>query len=1087
MVNDRMRLSGNYFFGRFLIVLMFISCGGTDMPEPVALAYKELPEKIDFNQHVKPILSDKCYLCHGPDENKISAGLQLHLSERAYAELENTPGKYAIVPGNASKSQLVRRILSDDPELVMPVPDSHLVLSDYEKALLIKWVEEGAEYKDHWAFIPPNLVDPPKAKLADKVVNSIDNFILKKLELKNWQPNPTADRETLLRRLSFDLTGLPPSLEEIEAFTNDSSPSAYEKQVDRLLASPHYGEQMTLDWMDLSRYADTHGYTVDRYRDVSPYRDWVIRAFNRNMPYNTFVQWQLAGDMMPNASKEQILATTFGRLHPQNLEGGIVDEEFRSEYVADRTNVVSEAFMGLTMACAKCHDHKYDPISQKNYYEMYSFFNNINESGQIPWDWSMPVPNMLLPTAEQEEFLAYVESLVQEKEQHVREVAQNEKDEAEKWIKGGGYQKISASGLPEKGIAKIDFIQGRLHNSLNPSQRGTMKRQYAPKQVAHIVEGKSGEGLQLDGDAWLDMGKLGIFQRSEPFSVGLHIKIPEELENGVIFHKNQGTRLHSYKGYHLMLKENRLEAMLAHVWPDNAIVELSLKEVPKDQWVQLTMTYDGSSRADGLKLYMDGEEMQTEVEVDNLYKDIIFNSYEDFIYKDAVEPGLQIGARWRGKGIGGAIVDDILVFTKALSAIEVLKIGNPQGLQSVMGKAVTDLSQGEKEMLKAYYLSVKSKTYGKSLEALKKVRKTYVDSMEQVQEIMVMKEMEEPRETFVLERGQYDVYGERVYPTTPEKILAFPDSLPKNRLGLAYWVTSEQNPLTARVAVNRYWKNIFGTGIVRTVEDFGNQGELPSHPALLDWLALWFMESGWDVKALHKLMVMSNTYRQSSHADPKMLALDKANRLLARGPSKRLTGEMLRNNALAASGLLNKKIGGPSVNPYQPKGLWKINGATYKQDQGQKLYRKSMYTVWKRSVPHPTIATFDAPDRSICAVRRQETNTPLQALVLLNDPTYVEASRVLGQSMLSYSDPKTAISDVFKKLTGRAIMNEELLVLAELRRTEYQKFKQNIRKTEGWLNTGEFQIDSDQDAALVAANAVTASTILNSDAAITKR
>lgn len=1070
----------------FLIFLALVSCG-PDMPEEVEIAYEKLPKEIDFNQHVKPILSDKCYLCHGPDENKISAGLQLHLADLAYKESENNPGTYAIVPGNAGKSLLVDRILTDDPELVMPEPETHLFLTDYEKAMLVRWIEEGAEYKDHWAFIPPEKPEPPTVDHSDKVGNAIDNFVLAKLEIEGLPPNEPADKETILRRLSFDLTGLPPTLEEIEAFIKDNSPDAYKKQVDRLLASPHYAEQMTLDWMDLSRYADTHGYTVDRYRDVSPWRDWVIKSFDENRPYDEFVQWQIAGDMMPNATKEQVLATTFGRLHPQNLEGGIVDEEFRSEYVADRANVVGEAFLGLTMACAKCHDHKYDPISQKNYYEMYSFFNNVNESGQIPWDWSMPVPNMQLPTDEQEKFLTYIDGLIEEKEDGLAKVLSEEEERSTQWIASEGYKTINPNATPGNLVAKIDFKNGSLNNALNPSQKGKMDRQFAPKQIAKIVAGHSDKGLELDGDAWLDLKPIGVFRRNEPFSVGIQVKLPEDLENGVIFHKNFGTRLHSYRGYQLSLKENKLELIMAHVWPDNAIVELSTKEVPKNRWVQLTLTYDGSSKANGLNIYMDGEKLETETEVDNLYKDIIFNAYEDFIYQHPIEPGLQIGARWRGKGIGGAVVDDILVFDKELSPLEVQQIGHTEYLKSLLTKSSNELNPKEKGQLKNYFLSSKSKQFKTSLSELKKAREIQADSAERVQEIMVMKEMDQPRESFVLERGLYDQYGEQVYPNTPEKIFTFPDSLKKNRLGLAKWVTSKDNPLFARVTVNRYWKNVFGTGIVRTVEDFGNQGELPSHPALLDWLALEFMDSGWDVKQLHKLMVMSNTYRQSSLASEKLMAKDKANRLLARGPSRRLTGEMLRNNALLASGLLNRKIGGKSVKPYQPAGLWKINGAAYEEDKGEKLYRKSMYTIWKRSVPHPTIATFDAPERSFCAVRRQETNTPLQALVLMNDPTYVEASRVLGYQMLQYSDPKAGIADTFKKLTGRTIEDKELQLLADLRSEEYDKFKTNGQKSEGWLNTGEFRITDVNDEASVAANAVVASTIINSDAAITKR
>ncbi|MFH6602559.1 DUF1553 domain-containing protein [Maribacter algicola] len=1064
-----------------------VSCVGPNLPESVQSAYEKLPQKIDFNQHVKPILSDKCFICHGPDKAKVKAGLQLHLPDLAYQESKNNPGTYSIKPGNADRSDLVHRILSNDPEYKMPEPESHLTLTDYEKAMLVKWIEDGAEYKDHWAFTAPENKEPPKVRLHDKVGNPIDNFILAKLEVEGLKPNPPADKETILRRLSFDLTGLPPTIEEIDNFVNDDSPDAYEKQVDRLLASPHHAEQLTLDWMDLSRYADTHGYTVDRYRDISPWRDWVIKAFQENMPYDEFVRWQMAGDMMPDPTKEQILATTFGRLHPQNSEGGIIDEEFRSEYVADRTNVVGEAFLGLTMACAKCHDHKYDPISQKNYYEMYSFFNNVNESGQISYDFSMPAPNLMLTTEEQDKFLEYVEGLIEEKKQSAVKTIASEKPKVTDWIASGGYKNIDAKGTPRGLVAKIDFKNGSLNNALNPSQKGKMNRQFAPKQIANIVEGYSGKGLKFDGDAWLELPSLGTFHRYEPFSIALRVFIPEDLENGVIFHKGIGAKLYNFRGYHLALKENKFELLLAHLHPANAIVKYSIEEVPKEQWLQLTFTYDGSSSASGVKLFLSGAEQPTDTFVDNLYKDFVFRPDTYGTSGVPQDPGLQLGARWRGKGIGNAIVDDIMVFDHELSEIEVLQISDPERLKGLLAKTYQDLTNDDKLALEKYYLWTNSKTYRQSIYDLKETRKILADSIEPIQEIMVMKEMDEPRESFVLERGLYDQFGERVYPNTPEKIFAFPDSLEKNRLGLAKWVTDANNPLFARVTVNRYWKNIFGTGIVRTVEDFGNQGELPSHPALLDWLAIRFVESGFDVKALHKLMVMSNTYRQSSLVSEELMEKDKANRLLARGPSRRLTGEMLRNNVLLASGLLNRKIGGKSVKPYQPAGLWKINGAAYEEDEGEKLYRKSMYTIWKRSVPHPTIATFDAPERSFCAVRRQETNTPLQALVLMNDPTYVEASRVLGYNMSQYSDPKADISNTFKKLTGRSIQDRELKLLADLRLEEYEKFKTNEQKAEGWLNTGEFRISNTNDEALVAANAVVASTIINSDAVITKR
>ena len=1069
-----------------LLTFLIMACKGPELPEEVALVYDELPQKLDFNQDIKPILSDKCYLCHGPDKGKIEAGLQLHGAQEAYAELPESPGKYAIVPGNAEKSELFHRILTEDPNLIMPEPDSHLTLTATEKAMLVKWIEEGAEYQDHWAFTPPEKSELPKVE-AGKIGNGIDHFVKAQLEKAGLQISQEADKETLLRRVSFDLTGLPPSPEDITRFVNNTSESAYEEEVDRLLASVHYGEHMALDWMDLARYADTHGYTVDRYRDVSVWRDWVIASFNENRPYDEFVTWQMAGDMLPNATKEQILATTFNRLHPQNLEGGIVDEEFRSEYVSDRTNVMGQGLLGLTLACAKCHDHKYDPISQKNYYELYSFFNNVNETGQIPWDFSMPVPSLMLPTEKEEQFLAYVDSLVNTKETELEKVVQTEKQTAENWITDKKYQKINPQNKPKGLVVHYDFDRGRLYNKINPSQKGEMRTKFTRNEIPEFVKGYAGKGLKMDGDVYLDLDKLGIYRRHQAFSIGIRVFIPKDLEEGVIFHKMLGTRLHSYRGYHLNIKDNKFEILMAHVWPENAIVEETLDEVPREKWVHLTMTYDGSSKASGFKLFMDGVEMKTKIVHDNLYKDIVFNNYQDIIYDGPQEPGLKIGARWRGRGIGGAIVDDLTVYEKELTPLEVLQNSNPETLKVLSSKSPEQLSKAERDALTKYFMAQNSTSFQDKLNELKEIRSIQSDSTEKVKEVMVMKEMEEPRQAYILERGQYDALGEEVFPNTPDAVFAFSDTLPKNRLGLSKWIFDEKNPLTARVTVNRYWSKLFGTGLVKTVEDFGNQGELPSHPKLLDWLAVNFIESGWDVKALHKLMVLSATYRQSSLTTNEIKAMDPENRLLARGPALRLTGEMLRDNALLASGLLNDSIGGPSVRPYQPKGLWKINGSEYKPDSGEKLYRRSMYTIWKRSVPHPTIATFDAPDRSVCITRRQETNTPLQALVLLNDPTYIEASRVMGKNMLVFKDPNQAIENAFLRLTGRNPRKEELHLLAVLREEEYQKFKLKTTKAEGWLNTGEFRISSEDDKALVAANAVVASTIMNLDATIMKR
>ncbi len=812
------------------LVWLFLPGCTTDIPDDVAEAYLNLGT-IDFNSQVKPILSDKCFQCHGPDQAKQKAGLRLDVAASAYDELPDNPGKFAIKPGNLQKSELFHRIVSNDPDFMMPAPESNLNLSAREKAVLIKWIEQQAVYQPHWAFIKPKQVSPPEVLHKDWAVTPIDRFVLQQMEERQLKPTEQAPKDLLLRRLSLDLTGLAPTIDEIKAFEQDLSEDAYEKQVDRLLASPHYGEKMAMDWMDLARYADTHGYQVDRYRDMSPWRDWVIKAFNQNMSYNEFVTWQLAGDLLPNPTREQILATGFNRLHPQNLEGGIVDEEFRVAYVSDRTDVLGQGLMGLTLACAKCHDHKFDPISQENYYQLYSFFNNVNESGQISWEGATPVPTLLLPTDQQEEILEYLEKKTRESEKNLQNVTDKINQQFERWVQSQSYHKLKDNRFPGEPVAHFEF-ENDLNNSVYPEQQAKMDRMFSSGETPVYTKGYQGQGILLDGDAWIDLKNIGRFRRSQPFSVGLNIFIPHDLENGVLFHKGNGARIYNFRGYHLALKNNHLELLMAHTWPDNAIVEYTTNEVPKDTWLQLTVTYDGSSKASGFRVYLDGEELATQVEVDNLYKDIIFSSSKHDGYANPDEPGLQIGARWRGKGLGGATVDNIAVYQRELAPLEVKQLAAPEQFRNVVAMASNQLGDQHQELLKTYYLNNYSPDYKLAVKRLTHDREVLSDSMEQVKEIMVMKEMAQPRKSYVLERGLYNSYGQQVTPNTPQSILKMPEDFPKNRMGLAQWITHPDHPLTARVAVNRYWQNYFGTGLVKTTEDFGNQGDLPSHPQL---------------------------------------------------------------------------------------------------------------------------------------------------------------------------------------------------------------------------------------------------------------
>lgn len=1031
--------------------LWLIGCG-VDKPVNVERAEAGLPETIDYNLHVKPILSDKCFFCHGPDKNVQKGGLELATREGALAALKS--GHTAIQPGDLAGSEVFHRIISTDDSRVMPPVESNRMLTDREKAILIRWIEQGAEYKPHWALIKPEKAPLPEVKDNTWPRNGIDAFVLRKLEERGWKPAPEADKETLLRRVSLDLTGLPPTVEEQQAFLNDHSADAYEKVVNRLLSSPHYGEKMAVDWLDLARYADTHGYTVDRYRSTWPWRNWVIDAFNRNRPFSQFLTWQLAGDMLPNATKEQRLATGFNRNHSQNMEGGIVNEEFRVEYVADRTNTLGTAMLGLTVECARCHDHKYDPISQKDYYSLFAFFNNVDEVGQISWDDAMPVPTLLLPTRKQYHRMQNLDAKVRAAEVAL---AQSAKREGNKPMPGSVAVDLNRGLQAHFTFDKL--VDGKFVSSIQPADKG---------EVADpvLAPGKSGMAFQSNGDDILKLGKVGVFNRSQPFTIGVWVNIPKDVQKAALVHKGNGDILYNFRGYFLNLRDGRPELLMAHTWPANSIVRLGKDVLPKEKWLHLTLTYNGSGKAAGLRLFVDGNEAALLTEKDNLYKDILFKGEQT---------GLMVGADWRGPGFKKGLVDELTVYNRELSGPEISALAT--GVTSVPLKNTADRQS---------YSLAQSVDYQEQLRFLQQLRDEKSKAEEEVDEVMVMEEMKTPRPTYLLKRGVYDAHGEQVSANVPNSILPMPERLPRNRLGLAQWLLDPENPLTARVVVNRYWQTYFGTGLQKNANNFGNQGGLPSHPELLDWLAVTFRESGWNIKAMQKLIVMSATYRQASTPTAAIRKSDPENTWLARGPGFRLSAEMVRDHALASSGLLSPAIGGASVKPYQPEGLWAVNGGVYQPDTGEKLYRRSLYTFWRRTNPPPSMNTFDAPSRSYCVVQRQKTGTPLQALVLLNDPQFVEAARaVAARSVAATGDVSGQLTYAFRLLACRKPQQKELQILLSFYDKQRKAFAQSPEKMKGWLTAGESRAASADQPALAAA-AATASLILNSDAFITR-
>lgn len=1051
---------------------------------------QSLPDRIDFNFHVKPILSDRCFACHGPDEEKREAGLALHDRDLTLAELRDNPGRFAIVPGKPGRSEVVRRIHTGDPELAMPPPESNLQLSDYEIAVLTKWIEQGAEYRPHWSFIPPASAKLPEVAHREWPRNEIDRFILDRLEQDGLSPAVEAEKETLIRRLSFDLRGLPPSLEEIDAFLVDDSPDAYEHLVDRFLSSSGYGERMAAHWLDVARYADSDGYLDDKHRDFSPWRDWVIRAFNENLPYDDFITWQLAGDLLPGATREQVLATAFNRLHKKNSEAGIVFEEFRVEYVADRTNTLGKAILGLSLECARCHDHKYDPISQQEYFELFAFFNSTDEMGHAVYGPDQtPGPALLLTDEEVDRQLDFINAQIAERERALADAAAKTDEAFDRWLTRNPLRPEDIQEKLREDLSvyipfdRIDPLEGEKATTPNLAPGG----QPAALRNPLLQKGARGNAFFVtDYNSGSLPKEIGVYERTEPFSIDLWVYPDTFYKEAGIFLTCENLRL-GYKGYSLHLKDNRLQFIIAHSWPQNAIEVRSVDPLPARQWTKVTITYDGSSRAAGVQLFLNGEQAEVHVERDHLYKGIL---YEWDIHTYGFN-GFTFGQRDKVTPFKRGGLDELRIYDRALTPLEILSLYDPAAAGSLLEAPADAIAD---RWLLPYYQHYVDRRLPLFRDSLQASRRRANELYNAIPEIMVMGDLPAPRPTYVLDRGLYDAPTEQVFPTTPESILPFPKEAPPNRLGLARWLFDDRHPLTARVIVNRIWQLHFGRGLVKTSEDFGAQGDLPSHPELLDWLAVWFRDSGWDLKALHRKIVLSAAYRQSSVIDPEKYERDPENVLLARGPRFRLPAEMIRDNALAISGLLVDKVGGESVYPYQPEGLWdEISNKSwryrYLQEPGEGLYRRSLYTIWKRTAPPPSMKIFDIADRDVCTVRRRPTNTPLQALVLLNDPQYQEAARAVAQRILQGENQSVdeQLTAAFRLAIGRRPDVEERQRLLQFYEQEKERFRQDEEKMAAFLSIGETPADPDLPPESLAALSLVVNSLMNTDEAIMRR
>ena len=1017
-------------------------------------------EKVDFNFHIRPLLSDRCFKCHGPDEKSRKAKLRLDSVEGARARFDDATQRMAFVPGSLERSEGWRRIVTPDLDDLMPPPASNLSLNQEEIELIRRWIEQGAVYETKWwSFASVKAPAVPAAPPGSEAPHPIDRFVLDRLQKEGLPSAPEASPETSIRRVALSLTGLPPSLAEIDGYLADEAPGAYERMVDRYLGSPHYGEHLAREWLDLARYADTYGYQADVDCDLSPWRDWVIRAFNENLSYRDFIRWQIAGDLLPGATRDQVVATAFNRLHRQTNEGGSIEEEFRAEYVADRVNTLGTAILGLSLECARCHDHKYDPITQKDYYSLSGFFNSIDESGLYShFTRATPTPVQLLWEGDQEARQQELKARIAAAEKALAAARQA----AETRAPGQTAQ------VPPP-VARFDFEE--IAGNRSPSAQGTnivAELHDAPQ----LVPGHDGlHAIRFSGDNSVTIKGAGVFKRTDPFSFSLWLKPAEKLPRAVIFHMSRAWTDSGSRGYELVLDEGRPFFGLIHFWPGNAIGVRARDAVPTNAWSHLVVTYDGSSRADGVKLYLNGAPLALEVIRDHLYKDILHKSE----WGDGEVGGvpLTLAGRFRDSGFKGGSIDQFQVFNVELAPWEAAMLGG------VMFKASGFVRYHEDEACRA------------AQAELQKWRDAENDLVTPVREIMVMKEMPQPRETHLLRRGNYAMVGERVERSTPASLPPLPAGRPADRLALADWLTDRNHPLTARVEVNRIWKMHFGRGLVATPEDFGSQGRPPTHPELFEWLTAWFMDHGWDLKGLHRLILTSATFRQSSEPTAAVLARDPENLLYARGPHHRLAAEAIRDSALAVSGLLQRKIGGPSVKPYQPAGLWEESGTgkSYRQDHGDKLYRRSLYTFWRRTAPPPSMLTFDATSREVCTAKRETTATPLQALVLLNDPQFLEAARVLGEQLLREfpNSLDDRIRRAFRVATGRTPQPRELEILRQLHAEQLAHFQGQPEDALKYLAIGEAKRDESLPPDQLAATALVAAAVMNHDEFVMKR
>ena len=1039
---------------------------------------------IEYNRDIRPILAENCFACHGPDSAARKAELRIDRRDDAVA-------MKAIVPGKPAESELIRRIFSKESFEQMPPPKSHKTLKPEQKELLKKWIAAGAEYQPHWSFIAPTRPKLPAVKDKGWVRNPIDNFVLAKLEAAGLKPAPEADRRTLARRLALDLTGLPPDPADVEEFVNDKSDVWYEKYVDKLLATPQWGEHRGRYWLDYARYADTHGIHFDNFREVWSFRDWVINAFNKNQPFDQFTIDQLAGDLLPNPTLDQRIATGFNRCNITTNEGGVIAEEYVVLYARDRTETTSQVWMGLTTGCAVCHDHKYDPITQRDFYALSAFFNNTTQ-GAMDGNISNTPPTIPVPLAEDRvRFDAIAKELGATREKLTARKA-GAKPDFDKWLKTATAATVLGEN-PLKGLRLHAPLTDGVGEETRFAVDGQVRSAHFDAPFGWGPGARGGKAFVVKtagagGPPFIP--EVGDFDTKQPFTASAWVKLGKRNSTGAIVARMDSVNKH--RGWDLWVERDRIGMHLINTFPESALKVTTTAPVPVNQWVHVAVSYDGSAKPGGITIYVNGKPQATTTQFDTLKGTT----------KTTVP--LTVGQRYNADGrLLNAGIEDLRIYDRKLNAAEVDQLVRYGGAADALAKPAGKRTPAETDLTFGWWLATFDKPT-RDLEmqiATLQAEETAIKSRGTIAHVM----NEKPGEAgaFLLFRGDYDKRRDPVKAGTPKSMPPLPPNLPRNRLGLAKWLVSKDHPLTARVTVNRFWQELFGTGIVRTSGDFGIAGELPSHPELLDWLAVEFRDptpglccadpKPWDIKQFFRLLVSSATYRQAAVTTPQKLEMDRDNRLMSRGPRFRMDAEMIRDQALAASGLLVKKLGGPSVRPYQPTGVWEAvampgsNTRDYKRDTGDKLYRRSMYTFWKRSAPPASMEVLNAPSRETCTVRRDRTNTPLAALLTLNDVQFVEAARVLAEHTLAAgADDAKRLDFIAKRVLARPFRAEEVAIITDVLKSLRAHYKEKPADAKKLIAFGDSKADPKLDASELAAWTMLANQLLNLDEVLNK-